>query len=118
MAHFLETETWHLLIPIDIEVMKPCIEFTGARKPTVPDNSYVQVPLNYNFIEIFERNKFDGKFVGKGEWHNLVNCLIKFQSHNVFKFFLYYNIFSQMVRICIILLRMAFQIQCSYKRKF
>ena len=34
-----------------------------------------------------------GKFVGKGEWHNLVNTFCKLQSQNVFYFILYYHLF-------------------------
>ena len=75
LAHFMETATWRLLRPIDTPVVEPQNEFTGARAPTVPDDSDVQVPVKHDFSEAFERNKFDGKFVGKGESHNIVTRL-------------------------------------------
>ena len=43
--------------------------FVGDRAPTVLENSGVQVPVKHDFSEIFESEKFYGKFVGKGEVH-------------------------------------------------
>ena len=34
-----------------------------------------------------------GKFVGKCEWHNLVNRLCKLQPNNIFYFIFYFNLF-------------------------
>ena len=49
----------------------------------------LQVPGKHEFSEKFERERFCGGFVGKGELHNIVNCLCKLQSQNVY-FFLFY----------------------------
>ena len=61
---------WLLIIPIDTSMVYPHNEFTGAKAPKVPDESDVQVPVNHDFCETFERDNFDGKFVGKGELHS------------------------------------------------
>ena len=60
---------WSLLIPIDTDVVEPQNEFTGARSPTVPYDSGVQVPVKHNVNEKFEMEKCDGEFVGKGDLH-------------------------------------------------
>ena len=69
LAQFPETETWRFLRPIDTSVVDPQNEFTWARSKTVPDDSDVRVPVKHDFSETFERDNFDGKFVGKGELH-------------------------------------------------
>ena len=69
------------------------IGFVGARAPTVTDVSDVQVLAEHELSEKLERDNFYGKFVGKGDLHNLVNSLCKLQSHYVFKFLLYYHLF-------------------------
>ena len=84
LANFPETVTWRSLRPIDTPVVEPQNEFAGARSPTVPDDSDVQVPVNHEFSETFQSKEFDGKSVGKGERHNLVNHLCKLQSQDVF----------------------------------
>ena len=91
--NFPETATWCLLRPIDTPVVDSHNEFTGSREPTIPDDSYVQVPVKHDFSEIFEREKIDGEMFGKGEWHNLVNFLCKLQSYIVFYFPLYCLLF-------------------------
>ena len=55
LLHFLETATWNLLRPIDTPVMGHQNKFSVARAPTVPDESEVQVPLNHDFSDTFER---------------------------------------------------------------
>ena len=40
-------------------------KFITAREPTVLDDSEVQVPVNNDFYEAFERDKFDGKKLAK-----------------------------------------------------
>ena len=69
LAHFMVMATWRLLRPIDTSAVYPQNEFTGAREPTFPDDSGVQVPVKHDFSEIFEREKFDGKFVDEGVLH-------------------------------------------------
>ena len=59
LGHFLsETKTWSLLGPIDTAVVEPQNEFAGARAPTVPDDSEVQMPVKHDFSEIFAREIF------------------------------------------------------------
>ena len=50
--------------------------------------------MKHEFSATFEREKFNGKFVGKGDLHNIVNCLCNLQSHNVFQFIIYYRLFN------------------------
>ena len=52
--------------------------------PTFLDESDVKVPVKNDFSEVFERDKFNGKFVGKVQLHNLVTLLLKLQYCNVF----------------------------------
>ena len=40
-------------------------KFIAAREPTVLDESEVKVPVNNDFYETFERDKFDGKKLAK-----------------------------------------------------
>ena len=75
------------------------------------------MPGKYDFSDTFERDKFDGKFVGKGELHYIYNRLCKLQSHNVFNFFLIVFYFIMMVRLWIRLVWKAVQIQSSQERK-
>ena len=56
-----------ILIVIDTVVVDPQNEFSGDRAPTAPDDSAVQVPVNHDFSDIFERDKFDCIFVVRGE---------------------------------------------------
>ena len=67
--YFPETEMWHLLTPIDTDVVDPHNEFSRSRAITSPYDIDVQVPAKHDFSETFERDKIDGKFVGKGELH-------------------------------------------------
>ena len=73
----METATWRLIRPIDQNLVEPQNEFVGDRVPTLPYGSDVQVLVKHDFIEKFPREIFDGKFVRKGEWHNLVIRLCK-----------------------------------------
>ena len=50
-------------------------EFTVARAPIVPDESEVQLPVNHEFSDIFEREQFDGREFVIGEFNNRVICL-------------------------------------------
>ena len=84
LAYSTETSMWRLLRQTNIAVVEPQNELAGARAPTVPDESDVQVLMKHEFSETFERDKFDGKFVHKGELHNIVNHLCNSQSHIVF----------------------------------
>ena len=59
--------TWRLLRPSNISVVGPHNEFAGAGSSTVPDEINVQVPMKHYFSETFERKKFYGGFVGKGD---------------------------------------------------
>ena len=59
-------------------------EFTGDREPALSDDSDVHVTVKHDFSETFEREKFDCKIVGKGEWHNLVDRSFKPYPRNVF----------------------------------
>ena len=45
--------------------------------PIFPDESGVQAPVEHDFSEIFERDKFDGKFVGKGELHYIFKLFVE-----------------------------------------
>ena len=47
----------------------------GDRAPIVLENSGVQVPVKHDFSETFERDNSDGKFVVKGEFHDIINRL-------------------------------------------
>ena len=60
---------WISLRLVDTAVVGHHNEFTGDRSQTVPYDSYVQVPVNHDFGEKFERDKYDGKFLGKYELH-------------------------------------------------
>ena len=84
LANFTDMEMWRLLIPTNTDLLEPHKNLSGARSPTVPNDSEVQVPVKHDFREVFEREQFDGKFVGKGEFIIFVNRLCKLQSHNVF----------------------------------
>ena len=75
LVHFTETTMWCFLRPIDISVIEPQNEFTGDRAPSVPYYSDVQVPVKHDFSNTFERDKFDGRFLGKFELHHIVNFL-------------------------------------------
>ena len=68
-------------------------EFAVARTPTLTDDSKLQVTVKHDFSETFERDKLDGKTVGKGEFHNLVTSLCKIQYHNLFGFIIYFHLF-------------------------
>ena len=72
-------------------MVDPHNEFKVSRAPTVTYDSEVQVQVKNYFSETFEREKFDGKTVGKGELYNIVTRLFKLQSHNVFEFILYFR---------------------------
>ena len=61
LAHYTETLTCRSLRLIKTPVVEPQNEFTGARAPTVPYGSDVQVPVKYDFSEKFEREQFDGE---------------------------------------------------------
>ena len=50
-------------------------EFTGDREPALSDDSDVHVTVKHDFSETFERDKLDGKYIGKGELHNIVTSL-------------------------------------------
>ena len=93
LVYFPEMEMWRSLRPINTPVMEPHNEFSEVREPTVTDESDVQVPVKHEFSDIFEREKLYGKSVGKGELNNLVTPLCKLQSHNLFYFHIYYNLF-------------------------
>ena len=69
LAHFTEMAMRSLLIPINTALLEPKKNLSGNRAPTIPDDSKVQVPVKHDLREVFERDKFDGKFVGKGELH-------------------------------------------------
>ena len=84
LAHLTETETWRLLRRINTAVLGPKNEFTGDRAPEIPYDNYAQVPVKYDLSETCEREKFNGICFDKGELHNLINCLCKLQSHNLF----------------------------------
>ena len=51
------------------------------------------MPLKHDFSEIFEREDFYGKTVGKGEFHNIITRLCKLQSHIFLDFLLYFYLF-------------------------
>ena len=55
LANFPETVMWRSLRPIDTPVVEPQNEFAGARSPTVPDDSDVQVPVKHDFSGPFFR---------------------------------------------------------------
>ena len=69
LAHFLETEIWRLLRTINKAVVQPQNELSGARSPIVPYAGDVQVAVNHDFSETFEREKFGVKCFCKGEWN-------------------------------------------------
>ena len=77
---YQETATCRSLIPIKKPVVEPQNEFTVARSTTVPDDIGEQVEVKLVFSETFEWDKFDGKTVSKGEFHNIVTRLCKLQS--------------------------------------
>ena len=93
LVHFPGKLTWSLLIPINKPVVETKNYFSVARVQTVPGVSKLQVPVKYDYSDTFERREFDGETVGKDESHNLVTCLCKLQSHNVFDFLLYFHVF-------------------------
>ena len=69
LVHFPETATWRWVVMINTDVVDPQNEFSGYMSLTVPYGSDVQVPVKHEFSETFERDKFDEKFIGKGELH-------------------------------------------------
>ena len=52
----------------------------------------MQLPAKHDFSENFERDKFDGKTVDKGEYNDFVTRLFKIQSHNLFEFCLHFHL--------------------------
>ena len=48
LAHLTEMVMWILLIPINIDLLDPHKILSGARAPTVPDESEVQVPVKHD----------------------------------------------------------------------
>ena len=74
-------------------MVDPQNEFAVDRSPSVTYDSEVKVPVKHEFSETFEREQLDGKTVGKGEFHNLVNSLCKIQYHNLFEFIIYLYLF-------------------------
>ena len=75
LLYYPEMEMWRSLRPVDTHVVDPKNGFTRDTAKAVPYGSYVQVPVNHDFSETFNMEKFDGKCFGKGELHNLVTCL-------------------------------------------
>ena len=69
LAHFPEMAMWRLLILINTAVVDTQNEFTGYMAQKFLDDSYIQVPVKYDFSETFEREKFDGKVFVKGQLH-------------------------------------------------
>ena len=59
----------------------------------MPYESEVRLSVNHDLSETFERERFNGKIVRKGEFNNLVTCLFKLQSHKFFDFLLYFHLF-------------------------
>ena len=55
LSYFLETVTWGGLRLIKTHVVDPQNEFTAARAPTFPENSEVQVTVEHDFSDTFER---------------------------------------------------------------
>ena len=68
---FLETVTCSLLRLINTAVVELQNELTGSRSPTVPDDSFIHVPMKHDFSEAFERENFDDNIFGKGELHSI-----------------------------------------------
>ena len=58
-------------------MVEPYNKLVVSRATTFPYSSEVLVPVKHDFSETFEREKLDGKTVGKGELHNIVTCLCK-----------------------------------------
>ena len=56
---------WRSLRLIKTPMVEPQNKFSVARETTVPDNSALQVPLMHDLSEIFDRDTFNGKTVGK-----------------------------------------------------
>ena len=75
LAHFPEMAMWSFLRPIDKPAVQTQNTFSRYKAPTDSYDIDVQVPVKHDFSETFQRDRFDGRFVGKGEWHNLVNFL-------------------------------------------
>ena len=67
LAHSTEMAIWRLLIPTNTALLEPQKNLSGARAPTVPHDSEVQVPVKHEFREVFEMYKLDGK----GELHHI-----------------------------------------------
>ena len=84
---------WRSLRRIETPVVEPYNKLVVSRATTFPYSSEVLVPVKHDFSETFEREKLDGKTVGKGELHNIVTCLCKLQFHSVFDFILYFYLF-------------------------
>ena len=63
----MDTATWRLLRTIKTYMVEPQNELTESRGPEVPNNSGVQVTMKHDSIEIFDRDKFNRRFVGKSE---------------------------------------------------
>ena len=63
---------WRSLRLINTPVVEPQNEFPVARAPTVPDTNEVQVSVNNDFSETFDREKFDVKAVSKGNFNHIV----------------------------------------------
>ena len=77
LDHFMGTVTWRFLRPINIAVVYPRNEFSGARSPRVPYDSEVQVLVKHDFSETFERDTFDGEFVGKGGLYYICELFVQ-----------------------------------------
>ena len=69
LAHFLEIAMWRLLRLINTAVVDTSNEFTGYMAQKFLDDSYIKVPVKYDFSETFEREKFDGKVFVKGYFY-------------------------------------------------
>ena len=60
---------------IKTPVVEPQNEFTVTRAPIVPDEIEVQLPVKFEFSEIFDWEQFDGGKVVKGDFYYLFNRL-------------------------------------------
>ena len=63
------------------------------RGKIVPDDRKVQVPVKHDLSEKFDREKFNGKTVGKCEFNDFETRWFKLQYHNFFDFLLYFHLF-------------------------
>ena len=93
LEYFPEMATQCALITIKPPVVDSHNQFAPNRSQTVPDVSEVQIPKKHDFSETFERDKVDGKTVGKGEFNIFVTRLCKLQSEIFFEFIIYFNLF-------------------------